>query len=461
MRNNKYKNKAEKEEEDVATKRGYIYLVKNPASNEMTLCAYNHTLKRDQGVVYETRYGQDLGFVVGDASKLGQPYKGGNLNPCGACSCPALDAKNIEAEEKDEELVSFADYMENEFDSSDEGSQKITEKITQEIKEIYSDVVEQEVIPEISPKDEVVNDEIIDDEIINEEINDDEIIKDEIKIDQSLESEIKVDEEEIEKEIEEEEELDKEIFLFRDTSNTANCNDDGCDKVVVSDDAVWIERLASVDDIKKYKELSLRENDALTLCREKIKKHKLEMKLVTAHFLLVEPKVVFFFTADVRVDFRELVKDLVGIFRIRIELRQIGVRDESRLLGGLAVCGRDYCCHGITDKLLPVSIKMAKEQNLSLNSIKISGPCGRLLCCLAYEQDFYTEEKLKYPSEGSRIKIGRDLYRVSEVNIISRKILLQSSEGGMMSIDATHVYYNSDSSFWVLEKEYMKELLSE
>lgn len=418
MRNNKYKNKAVKEDDDVATKRGYIYLVKNPASNEMTLCAFNHTLKRDQGVIYETRYGQDLGFVVSDASKLGQPYQGGDINPCGACSCPnKLKAKNIEKDDKEEDLVSFADYMENEFDLDNNES---PEKITEELKEIYSD-------------EKVLENE----------------------------NEIKLDEEEINKEIEEEKELDKEIFLFRDTSNTANCDDDECDKVVVSDEAVWIERLASDEDLKRFRELSLRENDALTLCREKIKTHKLEMKLVTAHFLLVEPKIVFFFTADVRVDFRELVKDLVSIFRIRIELRQIGVRDESRLLGGLAVCGRDYCCHGITDKLSPVSIKMAKEQNLSLNSIKISGPCGRLLCCLSYEQDFYVAEKLKYPPEGSRIKIGRDLYRVNDVNIISRKITLQSSEGGMMSIDGSHVYYNSDSSFWVLEKEYMKELLSE
>lgn len=437
MRNNKYKNKEEKEEDDVATKRGYIYLVKTPASNEMTLCAFNHTLKRDQGVVYETRYGQDLGFVVGDASKLGQPYHGGDLNPCGACSCPALKVDNFEKKvDEDEELVSFADYMENEFDLSDEAPKKIT----QEIKEIYSDESNNEH----------------DEKLIKIES-----IKDDLKIDASLDDDIKLDEDEINREIEEEEELDKEVFLFRDTSNTVNCDDDECDKVVVSDDTVWIERLASDEDLKRYKELSIRENDALTLCREKVKKHKLEMKLVTAHFLLVEPKIIFFFTADVRVDFRELVKDLVGIFRIRIELRQIGVRDESRLLGGLAVCGRDYCCHGITDKLLPVSIKMAKEQNLSLNSIKISGPCGRLLCCLAYEQDFYVAEKLKYPSEGSRIKIGRDLYRVSEVNIISRKITLHGPEGGIMSIDGSHVYYNANSSFWVLEKEYMKELLSE
>ncbi|MBK5200420.1 MAG: hypothetical protein JJE21_02685 [Spirochaetaceae bacterium] len=258
-----------------------------------------------------------------------------------------------------------------------------------------------------------------------------------------------------------EEELDQEVFLFRDTSNTANCDDEDSNKVEVSTDTIWVDRLATKEDLKRYKELCAREDDALTLCREKIKKHKLEMKLVTAHFLLIEPKVVFFFTADVRVDFRDLVKDLVGIFRIRIELRQIGVRDESRLLGGLAVCGRDYCCHAITDKLSPVSIKMAKEQNLSLNSIKISGPCGRLLCCLSYEQTFYAEEKQKYPPEGSRLKIGRDLLKVSEVNILSKKITLLGLEGRMMTIDGARVYYNADSEFWVLEKDYIKELLSE
>jgi cell fate regulator YaaT (PSP1 superfamily) len=138
-------------------------------------------------------------------------------------------------------------------------------------------------------------------------------------------------------------------------------------------------RRVSEDDEKKAASLRAKEEDAYHICREKIEKHKLDMALVSAHYLLDEPKVMFFFTAENRIDFRELVKDLVSIFKMRIELRQIGVRDESRVLGGLGVCGRDYCCHGLTDHLSPVSIKMAKEQNLSLNSMKISGPCGRLL----------------------------------------------------------------------------------
>ncbi|MDR1893306.1 MAG: hypothetical protein LBQ61_01270, partial [Spirochaetales bacterium] len=162
-------------------------------------------------------------------------------------------------------------------------------------------------------------------------------------------------------------------------------------------------RGAGEKDLQKFRENRKKEMSALLICREKIAARGLDMKLVAAHYLLDEPKALFFFTAESRVDFRELVKDLVGIFRMRIELRQVGVRDESRILGGLAVCGRSFCCHGITDKLRSVSIKMVKEQNISLNSMKISGPCGRLLCCLAYEYDFYSEFKKRLPPEGSRI----------------------------------------------------------
>ena len=131
------------------------------------------------------------------------------------------------------------------------------------------------------------------------------------------------------------------------------------------------------------------------------------MKLVSAHYLLEEPKVLFYFSAESRVDFRELVKDLVSVFKIRIELRQIGVRDEARVTGGCGVCGRVLCCHGVTDKLVPVSIKMAKDQNLSLNSMKISGPCGRLLCCLAYEYGFYRDARRELPGRGRALPVRR------------------------------------------------------
>jgi len=176
--------------------------------------------------------------------------------------------------------------------------------------------------------------------------------------------------------------------------------------------------------------------------------------------LFGEAKIIFFFTAANRVDFRDLVKDLVAVFRIRIELRQIGVRDESRVLGGLAVCGRDFCCHAITDKLNPVSIKMAKEQNLSLNSTKISGPCGRLLCCLSYEYDFYFEEKRNLPQEGSKLKIQHELMKITEVNILSRKISLTGPDGRHLTIPFSAVYHNDENSRWEVTREYLDEFLT-
>src|SRR6056297_182990 len=210
-------------------------------------------------------------------------------------------------------------------------------------------------------------------------------------------------------------------------------------------DAEEVFRRASSQDISEYEKNLEKEAEALDVCREKIKNHNLDMKLVAAHYMVDEPKILFFFTADARVDFRELVKDLVSVFKMRIELRQIGVRDESRVLGGLAVCGRPYCCHGMTDRLKSVSIKMAKEQNLSLNSMKISGPCGRLLCCLSYEFDFYREEKRKLPNTGSRLKIKNEDYKVTEVNILAKRIKLQSRDGGMVEVPFDRFSWNKET----------------
>jgi cell fate regulator YaaT (PSP1 superfamily) len=217
--------------------------------------------------------------------------------------------------------------------------------------------------------------------------------------------------------------------------------------------------MATPDEIRRYQENIEAEKEAIKICKEKIAQRKLEMKLVTAHFLISEPKALFFFTAEDRVDFRELVKDLVSVFRMRIELRQIGVRDEARVLGGLAVCGRDFCCHSISDKLDPVTIKMAKEQNMSLNSMKISGPCGRLLCCLSYEYDFYVEEKQSYPPEGSKIKIGDELYRVQEVNILSRSMTLSGSEGRTFSVPRSQVRWSERTGHWEVSREFEAEFL--
>ena len=225
------------------------------------------------------------------------------------------------------------------------------------------------------------------------------------------------------------------------------------DYVTVSLDSLRkVERIATPEDMKKRQGYEERENEAFDICKEKISKHGLDMKLVTAHYLLEESKVMFFFTADNRIDFRELVKDLVSIFRMRIELRQIGVRDEARFLGGMAVCGRSFCCHGVMDYLKPVSIKMAKEQNLSLNSLKISGPCGRLLCCLSYEYDYYEEEKKNFPPEGYRFKIKDLSLKIIDVNIFSRKISLVGSEGLRFDLEQSDFKKREDGR-WIITKK--------
>lgn len=199
---------------------------------------------------------------------------------------------------------------------------------------------------------------------------------------------------------------------------------------------VAIDRDASDEDLRRYADNAEREKEAFSVAQRKIASHNLPMKLVSTHYLLDEPKVLFFFTAESRVDFRELVKDLVGVFKMRIELRQIGVRDEARVTGGLGVCGRGFCCHSVTDKLNPVSIKMAKDQNLSLNSMKISGPCGRLLCCLAYEYGFYREERRGMPQEGARFLHEGVNFKVIEVNVLGGMVRLAGEDNRLLELPA-------------------------
>lgn len=160
-------------------------------------------------------------------------------------------------------------------------------------------------------------------------------------------------------------------------------------------------RKATPEDVGQHKENKIKEQEAFDICVEKIQEHKLVMKLIDVEYTFDNNKVIFYFTADGRVDFRELVKDLANIFRTRIELRQIGVRDESKMVGGLGPCGRPLCCSSFLGDFVPVSIKMAKEQNLSLNPTKISGICGRLMCCLNYEQDTYEDIRKRLPRVGS------------------------------------------------------------
>ena len=205
------------------------------------------------------------------------------------------------------------------------------------------------------------------------------------------------------------------------------------------DDVVEIERKADESDLARAADFREREDQAFRVFREKVQQHRLDMKLIATHYLLDEPKILFFFSAENRVDFRDLVKDLVSIFKMRIELRQIGVRDESRITGGLGVCGRPYCCHSVTDKLRPVSIRMAKDQNLSLNSLKISGQCGRLLCCLAYEHDWYCEERKSLPNEGIRLFYDEANFRVTEVNPLTRMIRLLGEDGRVLEIPSSRM----------------------
>jgi len=205
------------------------------------------------------------------------------------------------------------------------------------------------------------------------------------------------------------------------------------------EDVVVVDRKADASDLSRASDFKVKEDQAFAVFREKVALHKLEMKLIATHYLLDEPKILFFFSAENRVDFRDLVKDLVAIFKMRIELRQIGVRDESRITGGLGVCGRAYCCHEVTDKLRPVSIRMAKDQNLSLNSLKISGQCGRLLCCLSYEHDWYCEERKNLPNEGIRLFYDEVNFRVTEVNPLTRMVRLQGEDGRVLEIPSSRM----------------------
>jgi len=177
-------------------------------------------------------------------------------------------------------------------------------------------------------------------------------------------------------------------------------------------------RIASEKDVVQHEENEKRKQKAIQLCQEKVNKHELVMKLIDVEYTFDNSKIIFYFTADGRVDFRELVKDLANIFKMRIELRQIGVRDEAKMVGGIGNCGKGLCCHTWLPEFEPVSIKMAKVQNLSLNPTKISGICGRLMCCLKYENEVYLELRKGMPDQGERIKTPDGLAVVIEANIL-------------------------------------------
>ncbi len=208
------------------------------------------------------------------------------------------------------------------------------------------------------------------------------------------------------------------------TSRGVECGKVALANRELSDDKVTVPlkkliRKATEEDLKTVEENRKKEKKAFAICEQKIAQHKLQMKLVNVEYTFDNNKILFYFTADGRVDFRDLVKDLAYVFRTRIELRQIGVRDEAKMLGGLGICGRPFCCNTFLGEFQPVSIKMAKEQGMSLNPVKISGTCGRLMCCLKYEQDVYSKLLKSTPKIGAIVDTPDGKGNVIDVNLIT------------------------------------------
>lgn len=205
-------------------------------------------------------------------------------------------------------------------------------------------------------------------------------------------------------------------------------------------------RIANDDDFKRIERNKAKQAEAFKICESKIAAHKLNMNLIDVECTFDNNKLLFYFTAENRVDFRELVKDLASVFRTRIELRQIGVRDEAKMLGGLGVCGQPFCCSRFLGEFQPVSIKMAKEQGLSLNPTKISGTCGRLMCCLKYEQDAYEDLLKTTPKQGAIVKTSMGRGVVEEANLITGKLRVKlDSNDNITTFDKKDVEVIKDS----------------
>ncbi|MBU1076291.1 MAG: stage 0 sporulation protein [Spirochaetes bacterium] len=216
-------------------------------------------------------------------------------------------------------------------------------------------------------------------------------------------------------------------------------------------------RLANQEDFKKIKKLETKNQEALNIAKEKVKKHQLSMKIFTARYMFDEKRLMFYFSAENRIDFRNFVKDLASVFKMRIELRQVSQREEARMIGGLGICGLEQCCCTFLNKLDAVSIKMAKDQNLSLNAVKISGNCGKLLCCLAYEYETYKEIKKAFPKENSMVKIdvkglnkekyigynipssGEMTCLVKGCNIIKKSVYLEIDDGHIIEVKLENI----------------------
>jgi cell fate regulator YaaT (PSP1 superfamily) len=207
----------------------------------------------------------------------------------------------------------------------------------------------------------------------------------------------------------------------------------------VPGDLKSVVRLAQREDLEKAQKLREQEKKAREVCKELIEKHGLPMKLVEVETLFEGSKMVFFFTAENRVDFRKLVKDLARRFRCKVEMRQIGVRNEAKIMGGLGGCGRELCCCTFLNNFEPVSVRMAKDQNLSLNPLKISGVCGRLMCCLAYEHDTYLDLKKRFPDVRKWVNTQRGVGRVKRLNVLADRVVLEMDDNQEVEVSLDEV----------------------
>lgn len=243
----------------------------------------------------------------------------------------------------------------------------------------------------------------------------------------------------------EQEKVQKGEMVIVETARGVECGETAMENREVSDEAIVqplrkVIRKATKEDLKRVAENRKKEKTAFSACEKKIVEHGLEMKLVDVEYTFDNGKILFYFTADGRVDFRELVKDLAGMFRTRIELRQIGVRDEAKMLGGIGICGRPFCCGSFLGGFQPVSIKMAKEQGLSLNPVKISGTCGRLMCCLKYEQDAYEDAVKRLPKNDSFVLTPDGTGNVSDVNVLKETVNVRLDD----RTDGPRCYHNCE-----------------
>ena len=223
-----------------------------------------------------------------------------------------------------------------------------------------------------------------------------------------------------------------------------------------------VTRIATEEDLKRVKRNREKEKEAFVICEQKIKKHQLQMKLVGAEYTFDNNKLLFYFTADGRIDFRELVKDLASVFRTRIELRQIGVRDETKMMGGIGICGRELCCKTFLSDFAPVSIKMAKEQNLSLNPGKISGLCGRLMCCLKNEYETYEYLNSRLPGVGDFVTTPDGVKgQVQSVNVLRQTVKVLTEQGDVKEVQeykVSQLKFRPRKKKVKVTKEELKEL---